>query len=128
MAQEELRYTKEHEWIRRDGDVFTVGISDYAAEKLGDITYVEAPETGKELAQGEEAGVIESVKAASDLYAPISGTVVEVNPELEDQPELVNESPCDKGWILKMSAADPAQLDALMDADAYAEFIKGLDD
>src|SRR5690606_980576 len=111
-----LRYTKTHEWVKVDGDVATVGVSDFAQSELGDITYLELPEPGTALTQGEPMGVIESVKAASDIYAPISGEVTEANNEVVDSPELVNSSPYESGWLVKVRVSDPAGLDELMDA------------
>ncbi len=122
----DLRYSKEHEWIRVDGDVGTVGISEYAQEQLGDVVFVELPEVGKALIRSNEAAVIESVKAASEIYAPVGGEVVEVNEALNDEPGLVNSSPTGEGWIFKLKIADEAELDALLDAAAYLEFIEGL--
>ena len=119
-------YTKEHEWVEVAGTLATVGISEHAAHELGDITFVELPQMGKSVKQFDTLAGIESVKAASDIYAPVSGKVVEVNGKLEDAPELVNESAEDAGWICKLEAADVAELGALMDAAAYAEFVKGL--
>jgi glycine cleavage system H protein len=116
-----LRYTESHEWVLDNGDgTVTIGITDHAQEALGDVVFVELPEVGRELDTGEEFGVIESVKAASDLYAPLSGEIVEVNKSLEDAPETVNESPYEDGWILKLKLADAKALDDLLDADAYA--------
>jgi glycine cleavage system H protein len=119
MAPEDLRYTKEHEWVRLDGDVATVGITDYAAHELGDIVFVELPEAGRKVAQFAAVGVIESVKAVSDLFAPVGGEVVESNGELSTRPELVNGDPFGEGWMLKVRVADTAQLDDLLDAAAY---------
>ena len=118
------KYTKDHEYIRIDGDVGTVGISHYAQEQLGDVVFVELPEVGTAFDQGAPFGVIESVKAVSDLYAPISGTVTEVNDELVERPELVNESCYQNGWMLALEPSDPAQLDALLEADAYAQHVE----
>ncbi|GAB2509980.1 glycine cleavage system protein GcvH [Microbulbifer agarilyticus] len=116
----ELKYASSHEWARveEDGTV-TVGISDHAQEALGDVVYVETPEVGQTLSAGEEAGVVESVKAASDIYAPISGEVVAINEALEDEPETVNSSPYDDGWFFKVKPSDEGELDKLLDADAY---------
>jgi glycine cleavage system H protein len=120
-------FTKEHEWVEIAGTVATVGISEHAAHELGDITFVEVPQMGKTVKQFDTLAGIESVKAASDIYAPVSGKVVQVNDKLENAPELVNESAEDAGWICKLEAADPAEIGALMDAAAYAEFLKGLE-
>ena len=118
------RYTRDHEWIRLDGDVAVVGISDHAQEQLGDIVFVELPEVGKKLAKGGEAAVVESVKAASEIFAPVAGEVVEVNEALADNPGTVNESPENDGWFLKLKVANRADLDALMDEDAYKAFLE----
>ncbi len=123
MAQD-LRYTKEHEWVRVEGDLAIVGITDYAARQLGDIVFVELPETGRSLAQSDAVGVIESVKAVSDLFAPISGEVVEANAELTTSPELVNSDPFGKGWMLRIRIADASQLGALLDQAAYEELTR----
>ena len=120
-------FTKEHEWVRVDGTKATVGISAHAAHELGDITFVELPQLGKTVKQFDTLAGIESVKAASDIYAPLSGKVVQVNDKLEDAPELVNESAEDAGWICKLEATDTDEVGALMDAAAYAEFLKGLE-
>ena len=116
----DLRYTEEHEWVRLEGDVGTVGITDHAQEALGDIVFVELPEVGRTANRGDEACAIESSKAASDIYAPAGGTVVEVNQAVADNPALVNEDPYGKGWIYKIRLANPKELDGLMDAKAYA--------
>ena len=118
------RYTRDHEWIRLDGDIATIGISDYAQDQLGDIVFVELPEIGKKIEKGAEAAVVESVKAASDIFAPVTGEVVEVNGALTDQPGAVNEDPEGAGWFMKMRVADKASADSLMDADAYKAFLK----
>ena len=123
-----LKYSKDHEWVRVEGDVGTVGISDYAQEQLGDVVYVELPEVGRAVAQNEEAAVVESVKAASEVYAPVSGEVVEVNQALEDDPSLVNGDPTGEGWFLKLRLSAPGELDGLMDDAAYAEYVAGLGD
>jgi len=123
----EMRYTEEHEYIRVDGDTGTVGISDYAQSKLGDVVFVELPESGKELEAGKEAAVIESVKAASEVYAPVSGAVTEGNPDLEGDPALVNRDAFGEGWFFKMSISDKDELGKLMDEAAYASFIEGLE-
>ena len=119
----ELKYSKEHEWVKVDGDVVTIGITDFAQSELGDIVFVELPEEGDELTSGDSFGSVESVKTVSELYAPLSGKVVEVNEELEDSPEFVNESSYDKAWMVKVELSDKAQLDELLDADAYSEMI-----
>ena len=121
----DLKFTEEHEWIRLDGDVGTVGISNFAQEQLGDVVFVELPEIGKSLAKGDEACVIESVKAASEVYAPVSGEVVEVNSALTEQPDLVNADSTGKGWFIKIKLSDPSQLDGLMDEAGYAAFAAG---
>lgn len=118
------RYTKDHEWVEMQGEHAVVGISEHAQEQLGDITFVELPEAGKTVAVGDSFAVVESVKAASDVYAPIAGEVVEVNGALEDDPELVNREAEAGGWFAKITPADPSAIDALMDASAYSEFVK----
>ena len=122
----QTRYTKDHEWIRVDGDVGTIGITDYAQEQLGDVVFVELPPVGKALDQGAEAAVVESVKAASEVYAPVSGEVVEVNTALGDAPGTVNEDALGKGWFAKVKLANKAELDALMDEAAYKTYCEGL--
>lgn len=121
-----IRFTDEHEWIRVEGDVGTVGISDYAQQQLGDIVFVEVPEAGRKLDKGKEAAVVESVKAASDIYAPVSGEVIEGNAALADNPAEVNTDPMGKGWFFKLRIANKAELADLMDEAAYGEFVKGL--
>ena len=116
-------FTEDHEWIRLDGDVATVGITDYAQEQLGDLVFVDLPEKGKALAKGDTAVVVESVKAASDVYAPCDGEITEVNEALTSDPALVNSAATGDGWLWKMRLTDPSQLDGLMDADAYAKHI-----
>ena len=123
-APKNLKYTKTHEWVKVDGDTATLGITDAAQNELGDITYLELPDAGEAVSSGEPFGVVESVKAASDVYSPIDGEVIERNEEAIDSPELINQSPYEKAWLLKVKLADPAQLDALLsnaDYDAYAE-------
>jgi glycine cleavage system H protein len=120
------RFSEEHEWISVSGDVGTVGISDYAQSQLGDIVYVEVPEAGKKLTKGGEAAVVESVKAASDVYSPVTGEVVEGNAALAENPALVNSDPFGEGWFFKVKIANKAELDGLMDEAAYVEFVKGL--
>ena len=119
-----VRYTKDHEYIRVEGDTGVVGITDYAQEQLGDVVFVELPEVGKTVSRGDEAAVVESVKAASEIYAPVSGEVVAVNSELEGSPGAVNEDPGGKGWFLKLKLKDPAELDSLMTEQQYQEFLK----
>lgn len=121
---EELKYTEEHEWVLVEEDIVTIGITDFAQEQLGDVVFVELPEEGDEVEAGKSFGVVESVKAVSDIYAPVSGEVVEVNDELPDEPETINSSPYDDGWLIKIKLTDPSELDDLMDADAYQEFIE----
>ena len=122
---DDLHYSREHEWVRVDGAEATIGITSFAADELGDIVFVETPEAGAALRQFAAFGVVESVKAVSDLYAPISGEVIEVNGALREKPELLNTSPVGDGWIAKVKLADPAELDALLDAAAYAELTSG---
>ena len=119
-------YTDEHEWIEVEGDIATVGITDYAQGQLGDIVFVELPEVGALIEQGKDAAVVESVKAASDVYAPITGEITEVNPALEEDPALVNSAPEDGGWFFKMTIADVGELDGLMDEDGYKAFLEEL--
>ena len=121
----DIRYTEEHEWVRVEGDVATCGVSDYAQEQLGDVVFVELPDVGRTVAKDDECAVVESVKAASDIYAPLSGEVVEVNEGLEGDPGAVNSAAEGEGWFFKLKLADPSELDGLMDAAAYAEFCKG---
>jgi glycine cleavage system H protein len=123
MVPSELRYTKDHEWVRVEGEEATIGITDYAADQLGDIVFVELPDPGKALDQFGTFGVVESVKAVSDLFAPISGEVVEGNPALTGQPELVNQDPYGAGWMLRLRVGDASQLEALLDAVAYDQLI-----
>lgn len=121
-----LRYTIEHEWLRLDGDVATVGITDHAQQTLGDIVFVELPEPGRAVTEGEACAVVESVKAASDIYAPLDGKVLETNPAIVEDPSLVNRSPHEQGWFFKLVPADPAQIEKLMDGEAYAAYLKNL--
>ncbi len=121
-----IRYTKEHEWVLVDGDTATVGISPYAQEQLGDVVFVELPEVGKKIEKGKEMAVVESVKAASEVYAPISGEVAEVNSALTDAPATVNEDALGKGWFAKIKLANKAELDGLMDEAAYKAYVDGL--
>lgn len=121
----DLRYTRSHEWVRDEGDgVVTVGITDHAQEQLGDMVFVELPEVGAGYAAGDACAVVESVKAASDVYAPIDGEIVEVNEALADSPELVNQDPYGDGWLFKMKPADGAAADELMDAETYAAWLE----
>ena len=119
-------FTQDHEWIQVDGDTATVGITTYAQSQLGDIVFVETPDAGKMVAKGDDAAVVESVKAASDVYAPASGTVVEGNPALADNPALVNEDPEGEGWFFKLTLSNAAELEALMDEAAYKDLVAGL--
>ncbi len=118
---EELKYLSTHEWARAEGDVITVGITDHAQDAMGDLVYIEVPELGQQVSAGEEAGVVESVKAASDIYAPVSGEIVAINEGLEEEPELVNQDPYGDGWMFQIKASDPGELDALLDAEAYQQ-------
>jgi glycine cleavage system H protein len=119
-------FTREHEWIRVDGDTAIVGISNHAQEALGDIVFAEVPEAGRQLAKGQEAAVVESVKAASDVYAPVSGEVVEGNAAVADDPALINRDPEGEGWFFKLRLSDPGELDGLMDEAAYRDWVKSL--
>ena len=121
-----VKYTKEHEWIRIDGDIATIGISEYAQEQLGEIVFVEFPEAGTPLEKGSEAAVIESVKAASEVYAPASGEVTESNPDLDADPGKVNADATGEGWLYKMKITDDGELDDLMDEDEYKGYVEGL--
>ena len=123
MVPSDRRYTKDHEWVKVEGDTATVGITDFAQGELGDIVYVEAPEKGKTVAAGDVLGTIESVKAVSELYAPVGGTVVEANAALGQAPETLNRDPHGAGWICKLKVASPAEADALLDAAAYTALI-----
>lgn len=125
MTPEELKYSEEHEWVRVESDgVVVVGITDFAAESLGDVVFVELPEVGAGLTQFEKMGEIESVKAVSDLYSPVSGTITERNDSVIDSPELVNDSPYDSGWMLRVELSDSAELDKLMDHTAYQAMLE----
>jgi glycine cleavage system H protein len=119
----QIRYTKDHEWVRLEGDVATVGITHHAQEALGDLVFVDLPEPGREIANGETIAVVESVKAASDVYAPLAGHVTEVNSAIVEDPALVNREPEAEGWFFKMTLADPAEFDALLDEAAYAALV-----
>ena len=123
-APKDLRYSKTHEWMRLDGEVATIGLSDHAQEELGDITYLELPDVGDQISRSQPFGIVESVKAASDIYAPVDGEVLERNDDVLDRPDTVNSSPYDKAWLIRVKISDPTQSDLLMEAtdyDAYAE-------
>jgi glycine cleavage system H protein len=120
---EELKYTEEHEWVMVEGDLVVVGITDFAQDSLGDVVFVELPEVGSEVTVGKAFGVVESVKAVSDIYAPVSGIVEEINEELPDAPEVINTSPYGDGWMIKIRLSDPSELDELLDAAAYQDHI-----
>jgi glycine cleavage system H protein len=126
MSLEDVKYTKEHEWLSIDGDIATVGITDYAQKELGDVVYVELPPIGDTFAKGEACSNIESVKAVSDIYTPVSGEIVDVNSDLEEKPELVNQSPLEEGWVFKIKFEDENELDDAMDSDLYEEYLKGI--
>ena len=119
-----LRFTKDHEWVRLDGDLAVVGITDYAQSQLGDVVYVELPEIGRRVEQGKETAVVESVKAASEVYAPVSGEVLEVNEALAADPAIVNADPMGDGWFLKLRLDDPKQIDGLMDEETYKRLVE----
>ena len=121
-----LYFTKDHEWVRVDGDTATVGISDHAQEQLGDIVFAEVPEAGRRLTKGQEAAVVESVKAASDVYSPVSGEVVEGNSKVADDPSIVNSDPQGEGWFFKLKLDNPSELDGLMSEAAYGDWVKTL--
>lgn len=123
MNPKNLRYHKEHDWARVEGDVATLGVTDYAQESLGDIVYIELPEVGAEVSAGVSYAEIESVKAVSDVFAPVSGTVIEANDEVVDAPELINESPYEDGWLIKVRLSDPSEADDLMSAEEYEEML-----
>jgi glycine cleavage system H protein len=123
MDPKTLKYTEDHEWIGEDNGLWVVGITDFAQDQLGDITYIELPKPGKTMSQGAEAAMVESVKAAGDVYMPVAGTVAEVNAALDATPELVNQDPFGAGWFFKLSGVDTAQVAALMDEAAYKEFV-----
>jgi glycine cleavage system H protein len=120
---EDLKYTKDHEWVKINGETATVGITDFAQKELGDIVYVEIETEGQEIAEGEVFGTVEAVKTVSDLFMPVTGKVMEVNPELESQPEIVNEDPYERGWMIKISISDQSQLDALLTLEQYRELV-----
>jgi len=121
-----IKYTEDHEWILVEGDIATIGITDYAQNALGDVVFVELPEVGANYGKGDDASVVESVKAASEVYSPVSGEVVEVNTALDDAPDLVNQSAMDDGWFFKVKMSDPSELEDMMDETAYDELVKGL--
>lgn len=123
----DTKYTEEHEWIRVEGDVGTIGITQYAQEQLGDVVFVDVPQAGRKVAKGEACAVVESVKAASDIYAPVTGEVVEANAALADSPGDVNAEPMGKGWFFKIKLSDRGELAGLMDEAAYTDFVKSLD-
>lgn len=120
---ESLRYTKEHEWVRLEGDIATVGITDFAQHELGDIVYVEIETVGQDLGSGDVFGTVEAVKTVSDLFLPVSGSITEINPKLNTNPELVNNDPYGEGWMVKMKVANPSDVDGLMDAAAYQSLV-----
>ena len=120
------KFTKDHEWISLEGDLARIGITDYAQEQLGDVVFVELPEAGRQVEQGNDAAVVESVKAASEVYAPVSGEIVELNLKLEDEPALVNQDPAEGGWFFTMKVSNPDELNDLMDEAAYADYVKEL--
>jgi glycine cleavage system H protein len=124
----ELRYTQTHEWARLDGDVLTVGITDFAQQQLSDLTYAELPDVEAQVGAGDEVAVVESVKAASDVYAPCDGVITEVNGALTDHPERVNQDPYGEGWLFKMKLDNPAEFEALLDADQYEDLLPGSED
>lgn len=124
----DIKFTEDHEWIRmEDDDTGVCGITEYAQDQLGELVFIELPEAGSEISKGSEAAVIESVKAAGELKAPVSGTIVEVNETLADEPEIVNNDPQGDGWFIKIKLQDPSELEALMDEDAYQQYVDGLD-
>ena len=120
---EDLKYSREHEWALVEGKVATVGITDFAQDKLGDIVFVELPAVGDKVTKDEAMGVVESVKAGSDVYSPVSGTVIEINDDLPDSPDMINEDPYGDGWIVKIQMSDPTDLEDLMDSEAYEAFV-----
>ena len=128
MYPEDCQYTKEHEWVRLEDDTAVVGITDYAQDHLGDVVFIELPDVGADVTQFEPFGVIDSVKASSDLYAPLSGEVTAVNNALTEQPELVNQEPYGEGWMIKLRPADLAEVEQLLDANGYEQFLSTLDE
>jgi glycine cleavage system H protein len=125
MVPDDRKYTQEHEWVQIDGDTAIIGVTEYAAGELGDIVFVELPEVGDEFSQGDTAGTIESVKAVADLFVPVSGEIIAANEAVTDSPELVNSSPMDEGWLLKIRLSDAGEADVLLDASAYQDLIGG---
>ena len=128
MSPEDLSYSEEHEWIRTEGDEVVIGITEFAQMELGDIVGIELPEENRQVKKMENLAVIESVKAASDIFAPVTGTITAVNKELEDSPEIINSSPYDEGWICRIKMNDPSELNQLLDSQKYEEYIKGLEE
>merc|ERR1711872_563714 len=124
----EIFFTKKHEWVKVDGSKGTVGVSAYAAEALGDVVYAQLPEPGDDIVAGEECGALESVKAASEIYSPVSGTVAEKNEKVEDGPALINQSPLEEGWLFSVNLTDPGQVDSLMNSEAYEVYLKECED
>ncbi|MBI4251968.1 MAG: glycine cleavage system protein GcvH [Candidatus Tectomicrobia bacterium] len=120
----QLKYSREHEWVKVEGNIAQVGITDYAQSELGDVVYVELPEVGADVEANNTFGVVESVKAVSDLFAPVTGSITEVNPQLEEEPELVNSDPYEDGWMVKIEMNDPSELNDLLDADEYKTFVE----
>jgi len=127
MYPEDFRYTKDHEWVKIEADNATIGITDFAQKQLGDVVYVELPEIGSQLEFHQSLGVVESVKAVSDIYSPVSGEVVAINEELNDVPEVLNEDPHGKGWIIRLKIKDEAELEKLMSLSEYEQYLEGLD-
>ena len=125
MVPDDRKYTQEHEWVMIEGDVATIGVTDFAAGELGDVVFVELPEAGSEFSQGDTVGTIESVKAVADLYLPVSGEIIAVNDAVVDSPELVNSDPMDEGWMIKVRLNDMTEIDQLMDAAAYGALLGG---
>jgi len=122
---EDLKYAKSHEWAKKTGDAVKIGLNDYAQDQLGEIVFVEMPEVGDSFSQGDEFGNVESVKAVSEIYIPVSGEIIAVNEDLEDSPESVNDSCYDKGWIVEVKLSDPSEFDSLLDKESYLETLKG---
>ncbi len=125
IIPEELKYTKDHEWAKLEGEKVIIGITDFAQDQLGEVVFVELPEVGAEFNMGDEFATVESVKAVSEVYMPVSGKIVEVNSKLEESPELVNKSPYEEGWFVVVEPKDPSEMDKLMDKGKYLEFLKG---